>query len=133
MSGIVLDTSAIMAYLRAEPVANRLARAMIAADALSLSAASLVEAGIVAERLQGAAGSRELDRLIERLNIQIMPVTVDHAALAREAFRRYGKSRHRAALNFGDCFSYALASALGQPLLFVGNDFAQTDIAVAPY
>lgn len=133
MNGIVVDTSALIAFLKAEATAERLRKSMTSAATLSLSAASLVETGIVAERLQGPTGGRELDRLVQRLRIRIVPVTADHADLARSAFRRFGKGRHPAALNFGDCFSYALAFALAEPLLFVGDDFSRTDIAVAPY
>ncbi|MBA2572509.1 MAG: type II toxin-antitoxin system VapC family toxin [Gemmatimonadetes bacterium] len=133
MSRVVLDTSALIAYLKAEPVADRLKEAMKSAESLALSTASLVEAGIVAERLRGPEGARELDHLIQRLHIQIIPFTADHAALARSAFRRFGKGRHPAGLNFGDCFSYALARFLGEPLLFVGDDFSRTDIQVAQY
>lgn len=133
MSKLAVDTSALIAYLKAEPTAERLKEAMKAAESLSLSAASLVEAGIVVERLRGEEGARELDRLLERLRIQIIPVTRTHAETARVAFRRFGKGRHPARLNFGDCFSYALARSLGEPLLFVGDDFSQTDVAVAAY
>jgi len=81
----------------------------------------------------GERGERELDLLVGRLRVEIVPVTLAQAELARSAFRRFGKGRHPAGLNFGDCFSYALARALGQPLLFVGKDFSQTDVQVAPY
>lgn len=81
----------------------------------------------------GERGERELDLLIGRLRVEIVPVTHAQAELARSGFRRFGKGRHPAGLNFGDCFSYALARALGEPLLFVGNDFSQTDVQVAPY
>lgn len=132
MSRLVLDPSALIAYLKAEPEATRLQQAMIAASALSLSAASLVEAGMVAEKLRGG-GAIDLDMLLVQLHVSIVPFTEAQAELARAAFRRFGKGRHPAGLNFGDCFSYALARALGQPLLFVGNDFSQTDVQVAPY
>jgi ribonuclease VapC len=132
MTRLVLDPSALIAYLKAEPEATRLQQAMIAASALSLSAASLVEAGMVAEKLRGG-GSLDLDVLLVQLHVSIVPFTEAQAELARAAFRRFGKGRHPAGLNFGDCFSYALARALGQPLLFVGNDFSQTDVQVAPY
>jgi ribonuclease VapC len=132
MTRLVLDPSALIAYLKAEPEAPRLQQAMIAASALSLSAASLVEAGMVAEKLRGG-GSLDLDVLLVQLHVSIVPFTEAQAELARAAFRRFGKGRHPAGLNFGDCFSYALARALGQPLLFVGNDFSQTDVQVAPY
>lgn len=132
MSRLVLDPSALIAYLKAEPEATRLRDAMLAASAISLSAASLVEAGMVAEKLRGG-GAIDLDTMLAELHVKIIPFTGEHAELARTAFRRFGKGRHPAGLNFGDCFSYALARALGEPLLFVGNDFSQTDVQVAPY
>jgi ribonuclease VapC len=132
MSRLVLDPSALIAYLKAEPEATRLRDAMLAASVLSLSAASLVEAGMVAEKLRGG-GAIDLDTMLAELHVKIIPFTEEHAGLARSAFRRFGKGRHPAGLNFGDCFSYALARALGEPLLFVGNDFSQTDVQVAPY
>jgi ribonuclease VapC len=92
-----------------------------------------VEAGIVADRLRGTDGGRRLDLLLARLRCEIVPLTERHAEIARDAYARFGKGRHPAGLNFGDCFSYALARALGEPLLFVGDDFSQTDIDVAPY
>src|SRR5688500_3724449 len=114
MSRLVLDPSALIAYLKAEPEAARLQEAMIAASSLSLSAASLVEAWMVAEKLRGG-GAIDLDTLLVQLHVSIVPFTEDHAGLARTAFRRFGKGRHPAGLNFGDCFSYALARALGEP------------------
>lgn len=130
---MVIDSSALIAYLNDEPAAERLAAVLIAADSLSLSAASLVEAGIVAGSQRGEAGERQLDLLLDRLRVDIIPVTADHAAIAREAYRRFGKGRHPAGLNFGDCFSYALARALGEPLLFVGDDFSRTDVDAVRY
>lgn len=130
---MVVDTSALIAYLRGESGSDRLEAALLAADSLWLSAASLVEAGIVVEGSRGEDGGRKLDLLLHRLSIQVVPVTADHAEFARSAFRRFGKGRHPAGLNFGDCFSYALARALDEPLLFVGNDFSRTDVAVASY
>lgn len=132
MSRLVLDPSALIAYLKAEPEAGQLREAMLAASALFMSAASLVEAGMVAEKLRGG-GAIDLDTMLVELHVKIVPFTEEHAELARSAFRRFGKGRHPAGLNFGDCFSYALARALGEPLLFVGNDFSQTDVQVAPY
>ena len=133
MSRIVLDPSSLIAYLKAEPEAPRLEAAMLKASVLSMSAASLVEAGMVAERLRGGGGSADLDMLLVQMNVSIVPFTEQQAELARTAFRRFGKGRHPAGLNFSDCFSYALARALGEPLLFVRNDFSQTDVQVATY
>jgi ribonuclease VapC len=130
---MVLDTSALIAVLFREPPETRLLAAISAGPPLRLSAASLVETGIVTQRRLGDEGESKLDRLIHRLGVEIVPVAREHAEIARAAYRRFGKDCHPAALNFGDCFSYALARALGEPLLFVGDDFSQTDVDVAPY
>lgn len=130
---MVIDTSALIAYLNAEPEAERIETALISARRLFLSAGTLIEAGIVAERQNEQSGGRDLDLLLHRLGVEIVPVTQEHAELARGAYRRFGKGVHPAGLNFGDCFSYALSRSLGEPLLFVGGDFSQTDIEVAAY
>ena len=129
---MVVDTSALIAVLQDEPDRGALVDAMVASTR-RLSIASLVEVGIVMQGRYGDGGARQLDVLLAQLSVELVPVTVAHAALAREAFRRFGKGRHPAALNYGDCFSYALAVALGEPLLFVGDDFGRTDVEVAPY
>lgn len=128
---MTIDTSALVAVLQSEPGSGILSDAMLNADLCRLSAATLVEAGIVMEGRYGEIGAWALDALLLQIRAEIVPVSAKHAALARGAFRRYGKGRHPAALNFGDCFSYALAMALGEPLLFVGEDFGQTDVEVA--
>ena len=125
---MVIDTSAIMAILKAEPEAQRLADAIDEADTRLMSAASLVEAGIVAESRR--EGGKKLDEFLLRARIEIVPFDADQAAIAREAFRRFGKGRHRAGLNLGDCFAYALAQHAGDPLLFKGEDFAATDVTI---
>ena len=130
---MVVDTSALIAYLNAEPEAERIEVALVSARRLFLSAATLVEAGIVAERQNEESGGRDLDLLIHRLRVEVVPVTEEQAELARGAYRRFGKGKHPAALNFGDCFSYALARSLGEPLLFVGADFSKTDVQTAAY
>lgn len=130
---MVVDTSALIAVLLREPVADRLSAALDEASILRCSAVSLVEAAMVMQGRLGERGEQELDLLAGRLRLEIVPVSVAQAELARSAFRRFGKGRHPAGLNFGDCFSYALARALGEPLLFVGNDFSQTDVAAARY
>lgn len=130
---MVIDTSAVIAILQAELTAQRLSLAIHAAPAARLSAASLVEAGIVVQRRFGDSGERELDALLDELGVELIAFTADHSNLARAAFRAFGKGRHPAGLNFGDCFSYALARALGEPLLFVGDDFGRTDVGVAPF
>lgn len=125
---MVIDSSAIIAILSNEPEAESIAEA-IAADPIRLmSAASLLEVAIVIEARYGEAGGDKLDQLLQTGQIKIEPVTVEQAEVARRAFRTYGKGRHPAALNFGDCFSYALAKILGEPLLFKGDDFSKTDL-----
>jgi ribonuclease VapC len=130
---MVIDTSALVAVLEDEPAASRLSVALDAATEVRISAATVVEAGIVVEARRGELGGRELDLLLQRLQADVVSVTAEHAALARDAYRRFGKGRHRAGLNFGDCFAYALAIAVGDSLLFVGEDFAHTDLVVAEY
>jgi ribonuclease VapC len=130
---MVIDTSALVAVLEAEPEASRLVVALDAADDVRVSAATVVEAGIVVEARRSELGGHELDLLLQRLQADIVSVTPDHAALARDGYRRFGKGRHRAGLNFGDCFAYALAVAVREPLLFVGRDFGSTDVMVAEY
>lgn len=130
---MVVDTSALLAILEGESAAQRLVDALSAADAIRVSAGTALEAGIVVEARRGEAGGRELDLLLHRLRADVVSVTAEHVEIARDAYRRYGKGHHPAALNFGDCFAYALASALGEPLMFVGNDFARTDVEAATY
>lgn len=130
---MVLDTSALIAILSAESEATALAAAMAAADVRRLSAASLLETAIVIEARHGAAGGQKLDELIQAALIQIEPVTTEQVTAARLAYRTYGKGRHPAGLNYGDCFAYALAKISGEPLLFKGADFSQTDIEVVAY
>jgi ribonuclease VapC len=125
---VVIDTSALIALLEGETGAERLEDQLLAADRLFISAATLVEAGIVVEARRGEIGGRELDLLLHRLGVEIAPLDESQAELARSAWRRFGKGRHPAGLNLGDCFSYALAAATGEPLLFVGDDFSRTDI-----
>ncbi len=124
----VLDSSALIAILLQEPEALPFSQAIAADDTNLLSAASLVETAIVIESRKGEDGARDLDLLIHRGGIEIVPVSAEHAEIARAAWRRFGKGRHSANLNYGDCFAYALAKATGETLLFKGNDFAATDI-----
>lgn len=128
---MVIDTSAVVAILFAEPTAARMAYAIEGAARRLLSAASRVELTLVVEGRRGAAGRADLELFLATAGIEIAAVTPDQADLACEAFRRFGKGNHPAALNFGDCFAYALAKATGEPLLFTGDDFARTDIAAA--
>ncbi|MFU8857289.1 MAG: type II toxin-antitoxin system VapC family toxin [Deferrisomatales bacterium] len=126
---MVLDTSALLAILQDEPERRVFNEAIESADAVRMSVASLVEASIVIEVRYGAEGLRDLDRFVDRAAIELAPVDVAQAREARLAFSRFGKGRHPAGLNFGDCFAYALARVLGEPLLFKGDDFSQTDVA----
>lgn len=128
MKAVVLDTSAVLALLQDEKEADRILAALVDAEVRRLSAATVVEAGIVLQARYGDHGERELDLFLQRAEVEVMAVTEEQATVAREAFRRYGKGRHPAALNFGDCFSYALAVILNHPLLFVGEDFSATDV-----
>lgn len=125
---MVLDTSAVLAILQDEPERRSFNEAIEAADSRSLSVASLVEVSIVVEARYGAAGVRHLDRLLDRAGVSIVPVDAEQGKVARQAFSRFGKGRHAAGLNFGDCFSYALAQVLGEPLLSKGDDFSRTDV-----
>ncbi len=105
--------------------------AIKAASSCSVSAATFVEISIVAESRTGDAGIRQRDAVFRGARIAIQPVTEEQAHIASQAYSTYGKGRHAAGLNFGDCFSYALAKATGEPLLFKGDDFRQTDIQPA--
>jgi ribonuclease VapC len=125
---MVIDSSAIIAILQNEPGAENLIDALLDAAVRRLSAANLLAAAIVMQARYGDAGEREVDVLLQRLGIDVVPVTPQHAEIARSAYRRYGKGRHPAGLNFGDCFAYALSKAMGESLLFVGEDFGQTDV-----
>lgn len=130
---MVIDTSALMAILTGEPERARFIECIEAADSLLASAATLVETSIVIESRYGAEGLRDLDLFLTTAGVDIVPVDGDQALVARRAFSRFGKGRHRAGLNFGDCFSYALATTRAEPLLFKGDDFVHTDIgAVLP-
>jgi ribonuclease VapC len=127
---MVIDTSALVAIFLSEPERQSFLDNIIAAETRLVSAATVLEAGIVLEARRGESAGREFDLFIVRANLQIIPVDAEQADLARSARRKYGTGRHPAALNFGDCFSYALAKATGEPLLAKGTDFASTDIAV---
>ena len=126
-------TSALVSILDQEPEAERLAHAIATVSERMLSAANLVETGIVMQVRRGDEAVRDLDLLPAKLKIEIIAFSAKQANLARKAFQRFGRGRHPARLNFGDCFAYALAKDSGAPLLFKGEDFPQTDIAVAHY
>lgn len=125
---MVIDTSAVLAVLFNEPERADFVAAIAQAPRRSLSAASYVEAAIVADNNADPRFGEALDAILMQLSVEVAPVTVFQARLAREAYKRFGKGRHRASLNYGDCFSYALAKASGEPLLFKGNDFGETDV-----
>jgi len=130
---VIIDTSALVAILDQEPEAERIVHTLASAPERTLSAANLVEVGIVMQARRGDDGARDLDLLLAKLGVDIAAVTASQADIARKAFRRYGRGRHPANLNFGDCFAYALAKDKSAPLLFKGNDFRQTDVMVASY
>jgi ribonuclease VapC len=127
---MILDSSAVLAMLFGEPEAAALAEAAEQATERAISAASWLEAAIVADN-RSAVASAEFAGLMARLDLEIVPFTASQAMRAREAHLRYGKGRHKAGLNLGDCFAYALAKERGQTLLFKGDDFAATDIEPA--
>ena len=129
---MILDTSALIAVLRFEPEAPEFARIIERAAQPCVSAVSYVEAGAVIDGSKDPIASRRFDELIEAAQIVIEPVTEAQARIARQAYRDFGKpSGHPAKLNFGDCFSYALAKSKGAPLLFKGQDFSRTDVKSA--
>jgi ribonuclease VapC len=130
---LIVDSSALLAILLSEPEEGRLSAAILADPAPLVSAVTLLETSMVFEARVGPRGAIELDSFIAHFDIQPVPFTPEHAGIARDAFRRYGKGRHPAGLNFGDCMAYALAKASGEPLLFKGEDFSRTDIATAAY
>ena len=128
---MIVDTSALVAILYREPEAEAFAHLIHEAKVCRISVATYVELSMVIESQLGPDGMRQAEAFLRRAAILVEPVTVDHGALARQAFLDFGKGRHRASLNYGDCFSYALAKATSEPLLFKGDDFGQTDIPSA--
>jgi len=128
---MVIDTSAVLAILLGEPDAERYALALEAAVVCRMSAAAYLEAAVVIDHRKDAVASREFDLFVRRAGIVIEPVTAEQAQIARQAYRDFGKGRHAAGLNFGDCLSYGLAKAVDEPLLFKGGDFSRTDVGVA--
>ena len=125
---MIVDTSAVLAILQDEPERRRFNEAVEAADSRLMSVATFVEVSIVIESRFGAEGLHHLDLFVDRAGMELVPVDVEQTRVARGAFSRFGKGRHRAALNYGDCFSYALAQVMGEPLLYKGEDFSGTDI-----
>lgn len=125
---MVIDTSALLAILLDEPERRTFNQAIEAAEARRMSTATFGEASIVIESRFGAEGIRDLDLFVERAGIDLAAVDAEQAHVARRAFSRFGKGRHPAGLNYGDCFAYALATVLGEPLLYKGDDFGRTDV-----
>jgi ribonuclease VapC len=128
---MILDTSALVAVLFGEPEADAFTRLIHDAERCLISAGSFLELSIVIERQAGPEAARQCDMFFRRAGIIIEPFTVEQAHIARQAFHDFGKGRHRAGLNFGDCFAYALSKVTGEPLLFKGDDFRKTDVAGA--
>lgn len=129
---MIVDTSALVAILRGEPDANRYIDVLAGSERTAVSAPTWVETGVVVDANGDPVLSRRLDALRREADIAIFPFTAEHAAIARQAYREFGRgSGHPAKLNLGDCFSYALATATGEPLLYKGDDFGFTDVASA--
>jgi ribonuclease VapC len=128
---MVVDTSALIAILTDETERAAFNRLIEAATVRLISTATVLEAAMVIESRKGESGGRELDLLLHRARFEMVPVDEDQLDIARAAFRAYGKGRHPAGLNFGDCFAYALAKQRGEPLLYKGDDFARTDVQPA--
>lgn len=129
---MIVDTSALLAILYQEEDAGVYAQALVDAQASRMSAANFLEAAINIDARGDLEASRQLDNFVQRAGIEIADVTVEQVQVARQAYLDFGKGRHKAALNFGDCFAYALARTAGEPLLFKGNDFSLTDVAAWP-
>ena len=125
---MVIDTSALLAILQGEPERRAFLDAIESADSARMSIASFVESSIVIESRYGAEGLRDLDRFLSRASIELVPMDQEQGQMARSAFSRFGKGHHRAALNYGDCFAYAAAMSLAEPLLCKGDDFVHTDV-----
>jgi ribonuclease VapC len=129
---VIIDTSALVSILRAEDDARDMASAIETAQVRRISAANFLETAVVIDASRDPVASRRFDELVEAAELKVEPVTFDQARIARDAYRDFGKgSGHKAGLNFGDCFAYALAKATGEALLFKGDDFGHTDVSVA--
>ena len=125
---MVIDTSALLAILLGEPERGAFLKLLSESETRLLSAANALETAIVVETRRGVAAGGELDLFLQRTKIEIVAVDVEQVAIARLAWRKFGKGRHPAGLNFGDCFAYALAKMSSEPLLAKGTDFRQTDL-----
>jgi ribonuclease VapC len=130
---VIVDTSVLIAFLLQEPEAPLIANALADSPVRRVPASCLLEASMILLGRGGENAVGDLDLFIARYRMEIVPFTESQARLARDAFRRYGKGRHAAGLNFGDCMAYATAKETGEELLFKGTDFAQTDIVAASY
>jgi ribonuclease VapC len=128
---MIVDSSAIIAILRNEADAAAMIEALQGASVRRISAVTYVEAAVVADNDRHPVLSRRLDELVRAAQMRIEPVTAGQAEIARQAYRDFGKGRHKAGLNLGDCFAYALAKEIDEPLLFKGGDFRHTDIEPA--
>jgi len=128
---MIVDTSALVAIIYDEPEAADFVERIHAADVCRLSVANHLELSMVVERQLGPDGARQAEAFLRRSGIVVEPVTLEQGEFARQAFLDFGRGRHPAGLNFGDCFAYALAKAHGEPLLYKGDDFACTDIPAA--
>jgi ribonuclease VapC len=126
---MVVDTSALLAIFLAEPERKRFLELITRAETRSISAANMLETGIVLEARKGEAAGREFDLFLHHAKFDVVAADSEQMEIARLAWRKYGKGRHPAGLNFGDCFAYALAKATGEPILFKGDDFKQTDLS----
>jgi len=127
---MVIDTSALLAIFLAEPERKQFLKVITEAETRLISVANALETGIVLEARRGEAAGREFDLFLNHARVEMVAVDAEQVEVARAAWRRYGKGRHPAALNFGDCFAYALAKVLGEPLLAKGDDFLRTDVEV---
>ena len=127
---MIVDSSAVLAILLREPERYLFEDAILASDSNKISAVNFVEAAVVADAREGA-GLSQFDALLREFQVEILPVTAQQAYSARQAYMDYGKGRHPAGLNLGDCFAYALAKVSNEPLLFKGNDFRKTDVESA--
>lgn len=130
---MIIDSSALVAIMTGEPEAERMTRSIARSETRLVSAGNALEAGIVIEARLGEVGGRDLDLYLHKLGIEVVTFTPRQANLARKAYRQFGKGRHPAGLNFGDCIAYALARDTGEPLLFKGDDFTRTDVVAAAY
>jgi ribonuclease VapC len=127
---MVIDTSSLVAIFLGEPERKFFLDSIYMSETRLISAANVLETGIVLEARRGESAGREFDLFVVRMNLEIVPVDADQIEIARSAWRRYGKGRDPDGLNFGDCFAYALAKAYGEPILAKGTDFLRTDIEI---